>query len=210
MNTELPEYWNRMRKTALGWVHPEDEELLSGAAHSFNLDFPPPAFVGDVTKARIIILAANGGYKPDVTPKEFDEPGSEIRYMKRISNPGGADWSDVAPYYDGVNYAELLVNGTAALINVCAYRSRKISEEPENKRLLARLPSVHFNRMWLLKTIFPQVESGKKVVVGKRHGLWKLPAYATSCSGFIRDPAPVSPHLSNYVWKELQRLVGPV
>ncbi|GMU46920.1 MAG: hypothetical protein AMXMBFR26_17020 [Porticoccaceae bacterium] len=210
MNTELPEYWSRMRKTALGWVHPDDEELFGSVAHSFNLDFPPPAFVGDVTRAKIIILAANGGYKPDVTPKEFDAPGSEARYMNRISNPGETNWSEVAPYYDGVNYADLIINGTAALVNVCAYRSRKISEEPENKRLLARLPSVNFHRTWLLETIFPQIESGKRVVVGKRHGLWSLPASVKTCNGFIADPAPISPHLSNAVWERLQRLIGPV
>ena len=191
-------------------MHPEDQELLSSAAHSFNLDFPPPAFVGDVTRAKVIVLAANGGYKSDVTPKEFEEPGSETKYVNRISNPGETNWSEVAPYYDDVNYAELIVNRTAALVNLCAYRSHKISEEYENKRLLAILPSVQFHRKWLFEIIFPQMESGRKIIVGKRYGLWKLPPSAMDYSGLIIDRAPISPHLSKHVWEDIQRLIGSV
>jgi hypothetical protein len=38
--------------------------------HCFNLDFHPPAFVGDLA-APVVVLYANGGFDPNLTPREF-------------------------------------------------------------------------------------------------------------------------------------------
>lgn len=208
MKLDLSKYWSQVRKCAKGWVHPDDEEGLSKQPHSFNLDFPPPAFVGNVTTARIIILVANGGYAPTVTPLEFVGPESEAKYLRRLSYPEEANWDEVSPYYRGVNYAELVFSGKAALVNACAYRSPKIGEEPENKRLLNQLPSVRFNREWLIKEVFPQVEAGARFIVGKRYGLWALPETVKRHKGVFLDSAPRSPHLSNDVLKRLQDVLG--
>jgi hypothetical protein len=105
------------------------------------VDYPPPAFVGDVTRAKIIVLAANGGYDTAVTPNEFAASDSEKQYLLRLKNPSDADWSVVAPYYSGINYAELVISGAAAIVNACAYRSPKISAEPENRKVIQQLPS---------------------------------------------------------------------
>lgn len=210
MSADLSKYWSQVRKTPIGWMHPDDETLLGKQPHSFNLDFPPPAFVGDVTSAKVIILVANGGYDSEVTPTEFEAPDSAERYLGRLSNPSTATWAEVAPYYRGVNYADLVFSGKAAAVNACAYRSRKISEEPDNRRLLKKLPSVHFTRTWLLEAILPKVEAGTCFIVGKRHGLWNLPEGVKSHDGFLHDPAPVSPHLSNVVWARLQEVLACV
>ena len=203
MRADLSTYWKSLRRTKLGWVHPDDEELLGGAQHSFNLDFPPPAFVGDINNARIIILVANGGYHSEITPGEFESPDSEEQYLKRLANPESANWKDVAPYYRGVNYADLVFSGRAVAVNACAYRSRKISEEPENRKLIRQLPSSIFHRDWLVNTILPDLQSGKRIIVGKRHGLWELPPSIKGSLGFIADKAPISPHLSKEVWEQI-------
>lgn len=181
----LPEYWMALKKTDLGWAHPEDLMAFRSSQHSFNLDFPPPAFVGDILNARLIVLAANGGYKKDVTSKEFAAPGSEDRYMERLTDPSHVDWSEVAPYYRGINYADLVFSGAAVIVNACAYRSPKISNEPENRKLIERLSSVRFTRRWLLETIFPEAEAGQRLIIGKRHGLWNLPQAVKKSRGFI-------------------------
>ena len=106
-----------------------------------------------------------------------------------------------------LRYAELIFSGAAAVVNACAYRSRKISEEPDNKRLIQKLPSVRFHREWLIKVVLPQAEEGTRLIVGKRHRLWALPSSLKQSSGFIADPAPVSPHLSQVVFAELKRRV---
>jgi len=87
-------------------------------------------------------------------------------------------------------------------VNACAYRSPKISNEPDNRKLIERLPSVQFTRRWLLEAILPEAEAGNRLIIGKRHGLWNLPAAVKSSRGFIADPAPVSPHLSKVVWEQ--------
>lgn len=207
MSRSLSEYWRKVRHTKEGWIHPDDADLFNHESHSFNLDFPPPAFIGDIENAKIIILVANGGYKPDVTPFEFGAKDSEAKYLKRIEYPSAANWAEAAPYYQNVNYAKLLFSGKAAVVNACAYRSPQISLEPENKRLVKKLPSVQFNRTWLVQTIFPQTDSGKRLIVGKRHGLWGLPASVKRSCGYIADPAPVSPHLSKVVWDSITRFL---
>ncbi|MFC7516032.1 hypothetical protein ACFQUU_13540 [Herbaspirillum sp. GCM10030257] len=198
-SANLSEYWSHLEQTEIGWVHPEDRMLLESEPNTFNLDYPPPAFIGDVSTAVVIVLAANGGYDPTITSREFSSPAVSQRYLDRLARPADADWSEVAPYYQGINYADLLLSGKAAIVNACAYRSRKISEEPENRRLIKKLPSARFNRQWLLEAVLPDANQGKRLIVGKRHGLWDLPAEVRSSLGFVADPAPVSPHLSGVV-----------
>lgn len=189
------------------WVHPDDYGLLSTQNHSFNLDFPPPAFVGNINEAKVIILAANGGYDSVATPQEFGAEGAENKYLERLSLPDKADWSEVAPYYSHINYSKLLLNGQAAIVNACAYRSIKISQEPENKKIIKRLPSVSFSRSWLLESVLPLAKQRRRVIVAKRHGLWQLPKEIIKSGLLIIDPAPVSPHLSKVVWDEIEKYV---
>ncbi len=181
--------------------------MLSKQPHSFNLDFPPPAFVGNVTTAPVIILLANGGYNPTLTPLEFVAPDSIAKFLARLSDPQEANWTEVPPYYQDVNYAELVFSGRAALVNACAYRSRRISEEPENRRVLDRLPSVHFNRAWLTEEILPQVKAGTRFIVAKRHRLWALPVTAKGSKGVLFDRAPQNPHMSTDVLNRLQEML---
>lgn len=204
----LADYWSKLLRTDLGWVHPDDEAVLARTKVSFNFDFPPPAFVGDVLRAKVIVLVANGGYDPIVTAREFSKVGSVERYIDRLNHPDTASWWEVAPYYDSVNYGHLLTSGKVALVNACAYRSRKISEESENKRAIKSLPSAVFTRSWLLEQVLPQVRSGDRMIVGKRHGLWSLPNDVRNCSGFVADPAPVSPHLSGTVFQRISEFVS--
>jgi hypothetical protein len=202
----LADYWGKQIRTEKGkWVHPDDKVLLDSESHSFNLDFPAPAFVGDILRAKIIILAANGGYDSVVTSQEFKEDDATKNYMYRLNNPSKANWSAVAPYYQGVNYAHLILNGRAAIVNACAYRSKKISEEPENKKLIKKLSSVAVNRSWLLDCLLPLARSGDRIIIAKRHGLWNLPKILRQENNVIFDPAPVSPHLSRSVWDIIKK-----
>jgi hypothetical protein len=205
---QISDYWSKLHRTSLGWVHPDDEVVLTHRQTSFNFDFPPPAFVGDVLSARVIILTANGGYHPVITPGEFPNQAAESHYVHRLSNPSEVDWAEVAPYYSGVNYAQYIISRKVALVNACAYRSKKISEELENKRAIRTLTSVAFNRNWLIEEVLPDARRGARIIVGKRHGLWDLPEEVRSGPGFLQDPAPVSPHLSIVVLSRLAEFLA--
>ena len=203
---EIVEFWGEQTRNSLGqWVHPTDDEHFRANQHSFNLDFPVSPYVGDILSAPIIILGANAGYSASMTPSEFPDEAAMDAYLARVRRPSSSDWSFVSTYYGTVNYGPLLVTGKAALINACPYRSPKISEEPENKRLLKHLPSVEFTRRWLLEAVMPLADAGQKLVIAKRPGLWRLPAKVRQLSGVVVDPAPVSPQITGVPWAAVQQ-----
>jgi hypothetical protein len=206
---EIVTFWSRQHRNDRGqWVHPEDQAFFDSAPHTFNLDYPVSPYVGDILNAPVVILGANAGYDPLVTPVEFLDADAISAYVKRVTAPETANWSVVAPYYNGVNYGPLIGSGQAVLINACPYRSKKISAEPENKKLLERLPSTQFTRDWLLATIIPLADSGRRLVVAKRPGLWRLPQTLRTANGMVFDPAPISPQITSKPWDEIVERLG--
>lgn len=194
---ELTAFWRGRQAEAHGiWCHEEDRELLGTRGHRFNLDYPVSPYVGNVLDAPVVILNANAGYNPAMTPSEFPDAAAFEAYVARVDNPTGADWTGVSQYYDGTNYGHLVLAGKAALVNACAYRSPKISEEPENRVLIRRLPSCMFTRNWLLEALLPAANRGERLVVAKRYGLWDLPPEVYAGEGVVKDTVPAGKHLA--------------
>jgi hypothetical protein len=81
MKCSVRAFWERLE----GSVHPDDRLVFEKHPHSFNLDFPPPAFVGDIDNAPIIILMANGGYNVDRTPTAFLEAGDHQEHRDYLA-----------------------------------------------------------------------------------------------------------------------------
>lgn len=206
---DIVTFWSQQRLSDRGqWIHPADQAAFDSARHTFNLDYPVSPYVGDILNAPVVILGANAGYDPSVTPLEFPDAEATLNYVNRVSAPDNSDWSVVSPYYEDVNYGPLLSSGQAVLINACPYRSKKISDEPENKRLLERLPSTAFTREWLLTTIIPMALTGQRLVVAKRPGLWRLPSALRAANGIVFDPAPISPQVTSKPWAVVQQRLG--
>jgi hypothetical protein len=206
---DIVTFWSRQHRNDQGqWVHPEDQGVFESAPHTFNLDYPVSPYVGDILNAPVVILGANAGYDPSVTPIEFPDADAISAYVQRVSAPDTSDWVVVSPYYNDVNYGPLIGSGHAVLINACPYRSRKISEEPENKQLLDRLPSTAFTREWLLSTVIPLAESGQRLVIAKRPGLWRLPQALRATNGIAFDPAPISPQITSKPWSAVVERLG--
>lgn len=202
---EIVRFWSRFgRDEATGlWTHPDDRPALSGS-HSFNLDFPASPYVGRVISAPVVILGANGGYSPTATPGEFGDETAVSLFMRRVRDPESSDWSNVAPYYDRVNYGSLIVRGEAVLVNAAPYRSPQISKEPDNRRVVATLPSSVFIRHWLLETLLPLAERGERLIVVKRPGMWQLTDRVKKSAGVHIDAAPISPHVTSAAWAATQ------
>ena len=152
----------------------------------------------------MIILGANAGYRKDRTPTEFPDQAAIDQYLDRVRNPATSDWSGMAKYYHGTNYGSLLLEGKAVWINACAYRSPRLSQEPQNRRLIKMLPSAQFTRRWLLGAVMPLAESGERLVIAKRFGQWKLPPDLKESPGIVFDPAPVSPLVTSKPWAAIQ------
>jgi hypothetical protein len=122
MMRSIVDYWRQLE----GSVHPEDVPVFARFPdHGFNLQFPPPAYIGDILNAPVIILDNNGGFDAKKTPAEFPDPDAHVEFRSAMASPRPLDLNDrtVSPYYRGRNYARLLASGAAALVNGVAYRS---------------------------------------------------------------------------------------
>lgn len=180
--SSIVRFWSELRKPlhlpsrqSEVWVHPADVDLFAlNEKHSFNLDYPPPAYVGDIDSACCVVLMANGGYDPKMTPGEFVAPKSYYDYLHRLHYPATVDPAAVSPYYARANFAGYIRDGVVAIANAVAYRSRKISDEPENQSFMKRLPSYGAHQSWLRDELLPAAQGGKRYVVVKAPKVWGI------------------------------------
>ena len=201
-------FWKKQRRTGSQWLHPEDEDVLLRERHSFNLAYPVVPYIGNIREARSVILCANAGYSRDETPLAFEGTDSERDCLEQIAIGSTVRWSARVSYYCRVNYGQLLRDGRAVVVNACAYRSVKISEEPDNKRILEHLPSVKFARDWLLNDLLPLARDGQRLVIAKRWVLWenKSALSALVGCGVAFDRCPANPNLTEEAWRTLDRI----
>jgi len=180
------------------WAHRLDRKVLDAGPHSFNLDYPVSPYIGDVLTAPVIILNANAGYKPDVTPTEFPDAASVSAYIARVDDPSGSDWSFVSRYYAETNYGHLIGPGKVVVVNACAYRSPKITDKTEsnNRAMIKRLPSSIFMRRWLLEAVLPIAAKRERLVVINRGGQWRLGS-AVIAPGVVKDPCPANARITD-------------
>lgn len=206
---DIVNFWQGQFCTDSGkWLHSDDADTFRKSDHTFNLDYPVSPYIGDIVSAPVILLGANAGYCEDRTPTEFSDRAAIDKYLDRVRSPSTADWSGMAKYYHGTNYGSLLLEGKAAWINACAYRSPRLSQEPENRRLIKKLPSAQFTRRWLLEAVMPLAECGERLVVAKRFGQWMLPPELKDVHGIEFDPAPVSPQVTSKPRAAIQGFPG--
>lgn len=189
----LAEYWSR----CTGNIHPDDTAVFADpkyAGHGYNLDFPPPAFIGDVKTALIIILDNNGGFSND-TYREFPDECSRQEYLRRLAHPQPTD-AKTAPYYRDLNCFDWLADGRAVLVNGVAYRSPG-SNSQYVWRIAKQLPSARRHQDWLLKEILPQAARGERLVIVHRLGMWfGAVTKDRQYNGVTFSPSPRCPYLS--------------
>lgn len=200
-NSMIVQHWRALT----GNVHPDDEPFFASALHSFNLDWPPPAYIGDVNSAPFILLMMNGGYHPQMTPEEFPEPASVERYLDMLHNPRAVNPFSVSAYYRASNYEQYIASGRLALVNAVAYRSGKLSDEKSNCRLAKRLPSTLKHQQWLRQELIPQALAGKRVIIAHRNSMWKLRQQEHQHPNIIFTRSGASPHLPKTVLAILDR-----
>jgi len=186
MRSSIVEHWRKLA----GPVHPLDEPFFERFRHNFNLDYPPPAYIGDIESAPVVLLEAHGGYGEEVTPAEFADPGTAAMYLRRLYDPGPVVAEKVAPYYGERNYADLIASGVLALVNAVAYRTPDMSKEASNRKLVERLPSTAVHRTWLKSELLSQVARGERLVVANRSGLWDLQRSGDPVPGLVFTPNP--------------------
>lgn len=196
----IVDHWSQLD----GSVHPLDAPVFATNPHSFNLDYPPPAFIGDINNAPVVLLEANGGFDPVVTPSEFAAPDALDRYLDLLRNPRAVHPGQIAPYYCARNYADLIAAGEMVLVNAVAYRSVSISREPNNRRLAEQLPSTAIHRAWLRDVLVPAASRGERLVVAHRTALWRIKRSEPDLNGVIFTTNPVSADMSRATLAEIR------
>lgn len=194
MNEMLIEFWSRLTSS----VHPDDEAAFRayGTDHGFNLDYPPPAYWGDIANAPILVLDNNGGFNTTETPAEFVAANAVSRHLERLRQPGPLSLEDAPPYYRRLNFSAWVSDGRAALINAVAYRSVD-SKGANVKRLSIELPSAVLHRRWLNEVALPAALRGERLLIVHRWSLWRLRKGHPESPMVLWSPAPVSPHLTD-------------
>ena len=191
----LASYWSALR----GTIHPDDEVTFSdNSEHGFDLSFPPPAFIGDVENAPIVILDNNGGFDPSMTPNEFRTSGAADGFRRDLAGSAVLDprapW--VSPYYCQRNFTKWLVSGEAALVNGVAYRSVS-GREKSVARLSKVLTSAIFHRRWLIETVIPSVDRGERCLIVHSWSRWgNVAGTLKGRAGTIHSNAPISKDLT--------------
>lgn len=186
----LKKHWSQIK----GPVHPEDATTFQGAAyHSFNLQFPPPAFVGNID-APIIILMSNGGYKAGFTEGEFPDAASVEEHLAFLRGDTETRPERLSSYYRRGPFGSMLEDGSVLLINAVPYRSPQLSSEPINKALARRLPSVDVHRQWLLKEAMPEARNGARFILAHRNGWWGLQPSEASDTIVFSDASRAEPN----------------
>lgn len=195
MNSErkssIRRHWSRLE----GNVHPDDMPIFDRFRHSFRLNFPPPAFIGNVDTAPIVILMANGGYDEEGTPKEFPDESAvhEHRdYLRGLHLPLPRFLSK---YYTNGPLGSLIADGSAVLVNAIPYRSPRLSEEKENQATAQILPTRAAHRRWLHEEVLPLAGAGQRFVLAHRTKWWGITPseFAGPCVLFS-DPAKAEPN----------------
>ncbi len=194
MVSSIRQFWKRLE----GTVHPDDTSVFASYSHTFNLDFPPPAFIGDIDNAPVVILMLNGGYDQSKTPAEFAEPNDRTEYLSWLKGERAEIPKNLSTYYTQQAIFPWVRDGHAAIANAAAYRSSKLTSEPQNKKLADLLPSVKAHRKWLREEVLPAAQNGERLVVAHRWSLWDIgPDVLGPFPNFHYSRAPASPYLSN-------------
>jgi hypothetical protein len=187
----LRSFWAQLA----GSVHPADEKVFGlHPDHTFNLDFPPPAFVGDIDRAPIIILISNGGYVPGIVATEFPDDAAVSTYRSYIRGDTATLPPRLASYYATGRIGAWIAAGKAVLVNAIPYRSRKLSREPENQKIAELLPSLAAHRTWLAKEVLPDVVAHRRFVLVHRNRWWKIPVSQAGSCLLFSDPTSAEPN----------------
>ena len=168
MTSSIRKFWQDLEAK----VHPQDEPVLASRQHTFNLDYPPPAFIGDVDNAPVVILMLNGGYGSDTGSSEFPTPADMREHVQWLKGEQKEPPRRLSSYYTTKDYYKWVLAGDAVVVNACAYRSRKLTKERHNQKIAEHLPSVKAHRDWLKNEVLPAAKSGSRLIAVHRWSLW--------------------------------------
>ena len=201
MTSTLAIFWRQLRR----FVHPRDQRFLRTIdEHPFHLNFPPPAYSGDIDRAPVILLTANGGWIDDAAVKEEMRLfGGQKKYLDYLHNPRPMQLNEMNVWVRAQFYAPLVEKGLLATVNAIAYRSKDTKDIANH--VAKNLPSANVARDWLRNEVFPAAKSGDRLVIAHRWKFWHLNIYRDR-GRYIRFSEDArSPHLAKQMQESVLR-----
>jgi len=187
MSSLISQWWAQLE----GSVHPEDKKVFDAAPeHTFNFDFPPPAFIGAVDTAPIVVLMCNGGYKQGVTDAEFPDEKSKSEFRGYLRGEIHKLPATLAKYYVTGPFANWISDGTAVLVNAVPYRSPRLSDEPVNQNVARQLPSLKTHQ----EEVLPDAARERRFVFVHRNRWWQVAHQAAGPCVLFSDPRRAEPN----------------
>jgi hypothetical protein len=181
--SELFDFWKNIDRGQK--VHPADKGVFNRMhpeRHGFQLQCMPACFAGPLLTAPVVLLYLSPGYERGEDAHAESESGQDY-YWRR--------WRGLEPLPDrdtpGTKWVRertakfgeyALVRNKVAIFNIGAYHSIKM----ESFASMLALPSSRVALNWAQDYLFPEAESGRRVVVCMRSaaywGLEPNKAYA--------------------------------
>jgi len=168
---DIFEFWSQIGPG--DFVHPADKvafERLGENSHGFKLRCLPGHFMGPLRTAAVVMLYMSPGYNEKDEEFAKSEKGLEWHSRQRSglanlptdkSDPSSKWWIERTDCFK----AEVELRArNIAILNIGAYHSK----EMKDVELLAALPSSRVSLDWAQEILFPQAESGERVVICAR------------------------------------------
>jgi hypothetical protein len=165
---QLLAYWARCTDLH---VHPDDETALRENTNAFRLDALIGPWMGPIKTAPVVVLTLNGGFN-GAEVEEAKNPVARRWTANNLqgasplpdfaANPLGRVWTQRILGKFGLSYAHA---SAVSFVNLIPYRSYAGAND---LRMAERLKSARLVRDWARTTLFPEAETGRRVVVCAR------------------------------------------
>ncbi len=166
---DIFEFWSQIREGEK--IHPADRDVLrriNPERHGFSTDCLPACYTGDLRNAPVVLLYLSPGFSEQDLIDAKSKTGKDY-YFKRWkgnallpqSGEAGYNWfklrTKVFCSYD-------IASRKIAALNIGAYHSKSV----RNYSSLLALPSSRASISWAQNILFPQAESGERIVICMR------------------------------------------
>ena len=164
MGTDIFHFWEQIAPDAR--THPADDSVLGRMpSHGFEVEHAlPGCFMGPLRTAPIVLLFLSPGLDDGDMPTPAlinwhvrNRSGLEPLISKEVHAPAYRWWTQRSQF---LGTADELADKLAVL-NIGAYHSKTFNDHG----LLAALPSSRASLDWAQNVLFPDAESGKRVVI---------------------------------------------
>jgi len=168
LNKDIFQFWAEMPEDAN--MHPADAHVFSRLEknHDFDLTCRPGAYCGPLKTAKVVLLFLSPGLDPTDAVHGASPEGKKYYANQRSGtamlpdakqHEAAQNWLASATKQFGLDYEE--ARSTVAMLNIGAYKSKSFPDW----HMLAALPSSRVCLDWAQSVLFPQAESGERVVV---------------------------------------------